>query len=138
MGYEPRVAFTAFSNFGQPVTERSDKIREAVATLDRRKVDFEYEGEMAPGVALDPDARKLYPFMRLTGPANVLVMPALHSAAIAASLLDEIGGATVVGPILVGLEHSIQIAHLGANVTELVNLASFAAYQALGQGTLRI
>ncbi len=138
LGYEPRVAFTASSNFGQPVTERSEKIREAVATLDRRKVDFEYEGEMSPSVALDPEARKLYPFMRLTGPANVLVMPALHSAAISTSLLDEIGGATVVGPILVGLEHSIQIAHLGANVSELVNLAAFAAYQALGQGTLRV
>jgi len=138
LGYEPRVAFTAFSNFGQPVTERSEKVREAVATLDRRKVDFEYEGEMSPAVALDPEARALYPFMRLTAPANILVMPALHSAAIAASLLDEIGGATVVGPVLVGLEQSIQIAHLGANVTELVNLAAFAAYQALGQGTLRV
>ncbi len=138
LGYEPRVAFTASSNFGQPVTERSDKIREAVATLDRRKVDFEYEGEMSPAVALSETARGIYPFMRLTAPANVLVMPALHSAAISTSLLNEIGGATVVGPVLVGLEQSIQIARLGARVTELVNLAAFAAYQALGQGTLRV
>jgi len=138
LSFDPRVAFTASSNFGLPVTERSDKIREAVATLDRRKADFEYEGEMTPGVALRENARSIYPFMRLNGPANVLVMPALHSAAISTSLLKEIGGATVVGPILVGFEHSIQIARLGASVTDLVNLASFAAYQALGQGTLRV
>jgi malate dehydrogenase (oxaloacetate-decarboxylating)(NADP+) len=138
LSIEPRVAFTASSNFGQPVTERSEKIREAVATLDRRKAPFEYEGEMSPGVALDPNSRALYPFNRLTAPANVLVMPALHSAAISTALLNEIGGATVVGPILVGLEQSIQIARLGASVTELVNLASFAVYQALGQGTLRV
>ncbi len=138
LGYEPRVAFVAFSSFGQPVTERSGKIRDAVATLDRRNVDFEYDGEMLPSVALNTDARALYPFMRLNAPANVLVMPALHSAAISASLLGEIGGATVVGPILVGLEHSIQIAPLGATVTELVNLAAFAAYEVQTQGSLGV
>ncbi len=138
MGYEPRVAFMAVSTFGQPVTERSDKIRGAVAHLDRREVDFEYDGEMLPSVALNPNAKSIYPFMRLTEPANVLVMPALHSAAISTSLMNEMGGATVVGPILVGLEHSIQIVQLGASVTDIVNMAAFAAYEVQGQGTLGV
>jgi len=138
MGYEPRVAFLAVSTFGQPVTERSDKIRGAVSLLDGRRVDFEYDGEMLPSIALNPEAKSLYPFMRLTEPANVLVMPALHSAAISASLLHEIGGATVLGPILVGLEHSIQIVPLGASVTDIVNMAAFAAYEVQGQGTLGV
>ncbi len=138
MGIEPRVAFMAVSNFGQPVTERSDKIRDAVAKLDQIGVDFEYDGEMLPSVALNPDRDGLYPFMRLSAPANVLVMPALHSAAISSSLMNEVGRATVLGPILVGLEHSIQICQLGASVTDIVNMAAFAAYEVPEQTRLAI
>ncbi len=138
LGVEPRVAFMAVSNFGQPVTERSDKIRDAVAKLDQLGVDFEYDGEMLPAIALNPDAKTLYPFLRLTEPANVLIMPALHSAAISASLMREAGRATVLGPILVGLEHSIQICQLGASVTDIVNMAAFAAYEVPDQGKLGV
>ena len=100
----PRVALLSHSTFGNPTMERSEKIRDAVSILDRREdIDFEYEGEMNPDVALNPDMHGLYPFSRLTEPANVLVMPALHSASIATSLLTSVGGATVIGPMLTGL-----------------------------------
>jgi len=130
-GVTPRVAFLSHSTFGNPMMERSEKIRDAVSILDRREdVNFEYEGEMNPDVALNPDARRLYPFSRLTDSANVLVMPALHSASIAASLLAMLGGATVIGPVLMGLSAPIQIAPLGANVSDIVNFATVAAFQA--------
>ncbi|MFP3942268.1 MAG: NADP-dependent malic enzyme, partial [Alphaproteobacteria bacterium] len=101
-GYEPRVALLSYSTFGHPQGERAEKVREAVRILDERKVDFEYDGEMAVDVALNPDAKRTYPFMRLTGPANVLVMPAIHSASIGTKLLQMMGGCTVLGPLLVG------------------------------------
>jgi malate dehydrogenase (oxaloacetate-decarboxylating)(NADP+) len=132
LGFEPRVAFLAYSNFGHPPGERSEKIREAVARLDARRVDFEYEGEMTAHVALDPAALNLYPFARLSGPANVLIMPAIHSARISTALLQELGGCTVIGPALVGLEHPVQIAPLGAGVNDIVNMAAIAAYAATG------
>ena len=91
-------------------------------------VDFEYEGEMPPELALNPEARANYPFMRLTGDANVLVMPAIHSAAISTRLVQSLGGATVIGPLLVGLEKSVQIVPLGASVNEIMTAATFAAY----------
>jgi malate dehydrogenase (oxaloacetate-decarboxylating)(NADP+) len=130
LGATPRVALLSHSTFGNPLMERSEKIRDAISILDRREdVDFEYEGEMNPDVALNPDARALYPFSRLTETANVLVMPALHSASIAANMLQMLGGATVIGPMLLGLSCPVQIAPLGATVSELVTFATLAAFQ---------
>lgn len=129
LGFTPRVAFLAFSTFGRPMGERSVKCREAVAILDRSEdVNFEYEGEMSADVALDEDAKSLYPFSRLTGPANVLVMPAIHSAAISTKLVETLGEATVIGPMIVGLSKSVQICSLGAPVSEIVTSATLAAY----------
>ncbi|MDO9245842.1 MAG: phosphate acyltransferase, partial [Phenylobacterium sp.] len=102
LGYTPRVAFMSYSTFGNPMGQRSEKVRDAVAMLDEMDVDFEYEGEMPPELALDPARRVNYPFMRLTGPANVLIMPAIHSAAISTQLVQAVGGATVIGPLLLG------------------------------------
>src|SRR5581483_2512523 len=100
LGFKPRVAFMSYSTFGNPMGERSEKVRDAVATLDEMGVDFEYEGEMPPELALDPAQRANYPFMRLTDSANVLIMPAIHSASISTKLVQALGGATVIGPIL--------------------------------------
>jgi malate dehydrogenase (oxaloacetate-decarboxylating)(NADP+) len=127
-GLEPRVAMLAYSTFGQPRGERSDVVRQAVHILDERQVDFEYDGDMAADVALNADLMKLYPFCRLTDTANVLVMPAFHAASISTKMLKELGGATVIGPLLVGLEHSVQICTLGAKDADIVNMAALAAY----------
>ena len=129
LGYTPRVAFMSYSTFGNPMGVRSEKVREAVAMLDEMDVDFEYEGEMPPRVALDPSRRANYPFMRLTGPANVLIMPAIHSAAISTQLVQTLSDATVIGPILLGLEKSVQIAPLSASVTRILQMATLAAYE---------
>lgn len=128
LGLEPRVAMLAYSTFGQPRGERSDQVREAVAILDQRGVTFEYDGDMAADVALSKDLMTLYPFCRLTGPANVLVMPAFHAASISTKMLKELGGATVIGPMLVGLGRSVQICQLGAKDADIVNVAALAAY----------
>jgi malate dehydrogenase (oxaloacetate-decarboxylating)(NADP+) len=129
LGFTPRVAFMSYSAFGNPMGERSEKVREAVAVLDARgDVGFEYEGEMPPELALDPERRADYPFMRLTGPANVLIMPAIHSASISTKLVQALGEATVVGPILLGLSKSVQIAPLSASVSKIFNMAMMAAY----------
>jgi malate dehydrogenase (oxaloacetate-decarboxylating)(NADP+) len=129
LGFTPRLAFMSYSAFGNPMGERSEKVREAVATLDARSdIDFEYEGEMPPELALDPEARANYPFMRLTAPANVLIMPAIHSASISTKLVQALGGATVVGPILVGLSKSVQICPLSASVSKILIMAQMAAY----------
>ena len=133
MGYEPRVAFLAYSTFGQPQGERSTRVREAVDILGSRNVDFEYDGEMAVDVALDKDARHLYPFCRLSGPANVLIMPAIHSASIGTKLLQTLGGCTVLGPFLVGLSKPVQIAPLGGNASDLTTMAAMAAFDACTQ-----
>ncbi|MGE0724698.1 MAG: NADP-dependent malic enzyme [Alphaproteobacteria bacterium] len=131
MGQEPRVALLSFSNFGSPDRARNQRLREAIAILDRRKVDFEYDGEMSADVALDHDLmRRLYPFCRLTGPANVLVMPALHSANIGSKLLQALGGGVVVGPLLMGLSAPAQIVETSATVSELLNMAVLAAHDA--------
>ncbi|CAN5362034.1 NADP-dependent malic enzyme [soil metagenome] len=129
LGRTPRVAFLSYSSFGNPPGERGEKVREAIRILDRRDVDFEYEGDMPPELALDAEARAAYPFMRLTGDANVLVMPAIHSAAISTRLVQALGGATVIGPLLVGLEKPVQIVNLGASVSEIITAATFAAYE---------
>jgi malate dehydrogenase (oxaloacetate-decarboxylating)(NADP+) len=123
------VAFASYSTFGQPPGERSSKIQDAVKLLDDMNAPFEYEGEMAVDVALDPDQRTLYPFSRLTEPANVLIMPGMHSASISAKLLGAAGGASVIGPLLLGLSRPVQICRLGASVSDIVNMAASAAYQ---------
>ncbi len=128
LGYEPRVAMLAYSTFGHPEGERAEKVREAVKILDRRRVDFEYDGEMGADIALNVDKMAAYPFCRLTGPANVLVMPAFHSASISTKMLQELGGSTVIGPLLVGLDKPVQIVPMGAKDSELVNMAAIAAY----------
>jgi malate dehydrogenase (oxaloacetate-decarboxylating)(NADP+) len=128
LGRTPRVAFLSYSTFGNPPGDRSEQVREAIRILDQIGVDFEYEGEMPAELALDPSARANYPFMRLTEDANVLVMPGIHSAAISARLVQALGGATVIGPLLVGLEKSVQIVSLGASVSEIITAATFAAY----------
>ncbi|HUC62166.1 MAG TPA: NADP-dependent malic enzyme [Alphaproteobacteria bacterium] len=131
LGHEPRVALCSFSSFGNTRHARAAEIREAVAELDRLEVDFEYDGEMAIDVALDPEVAKLYPFCRLKGPANVLVMPGLHAANIGAKLLQKLGGSTVIGPLLLGLDKPAQIAPLGSSLNELVNMAMLTAHDAL-------
>jgi len=129
LGYEPRVAFMSYSTFGNPMGLRSEKVREAVALLDQLDgVDFEYEGEMPPELALEPEARVNYPFMRLSGPANVLIMPAIHSAAISTQLIQSLGGATVIGPILLGLNRAVQICPLSASVSKILHMATVCAY----------
>jgi malate dehydrogenase (oxaloacetate-decarboxylating)(NADP+) len=128
LGYEPRVAMLAYSTFGHRSSERSERVQEAVNILDRRRVDFEYDGEMAADVALNPRIMEQYPFCRLSGPGNVLVMPAFHSASIATKMLQELGGAMVIGPLLVGLDKSVQIVSMGAKDSDIVNMATLAAY----------
>jgi malate dehydrogenase (oxaloacetate-decarboxylating)(NADP+) len=132
LGYEPRLALLAFSTFGHPPGERSARVIEAVKILDGKRVDFEYDGEMAADVALNPELASAYPFCRLSGPANVLVMPAFHSASISTKMLQELGGATVIGPLLVGLDRPVQIVQLGAKDNQLVNMAALAAYNVSG------
>ncbi len=135
MGHEPRVALLSFSNFGNPMREKAQRIREAIEVLDSRTVDFEYDGEMQANVALDFDLmRELYPFCRLTGPANVLIMPALHSANISAKLMQQLGGGTVIGPLLIGLSKPAQIVSMGATVNDTVTAAALAAYDAIRRG----
>jgi malate dehydrogenase (oxaloacetate-decarboxylating)(NADP+) len=118
----------AYSTFGEPKGERSERVREAVGILDEEGVDFEYDGEMAADIALNRDLQQLYPFCRLSDVANVLVMPAFHSASISTKMLKELGGATVIGPMLVGLTHSVQICSLGAKDSDILNMAALAAY----------
>jgi malate dehydrogenase (oxaloacetate-decarboxylating)(NADP+) len=130
LGYEPRVALLAFSNFGHPPGERSARVKEAVRLLDQRRVDFEYDGEMAADVALNKEAMALYPFCRLTDTANVLIMPAFHAASISTKMLMELGGATVIGPMLVGFDKSVQIVQLGGKDSDIVNMAALAAFNA--------
>ena len=127
LGLEPRVAFVSFSTFGYPVSERAEKMRIAPDVLLKRRVDFEFEGEMAVDVALNVNEMKKYPFSRLTGPANVLVVPARHSASISVKLMQEMGGATVIGPILTGIDKPIQICSTVSSVNDILNMAAIAA-----------
>ncbi|WP_343503094.1 NADP-dependent malic enzyme [Alloyangia pacifica] len=127
LGLEPRVAFVSFSTFGYPVSERASKMHRAPVILDQRGVDFEYEGEMTVDVALNRKAQENYPFQRLTGPANILVVPARHSASISVKLMQEMGGATVIGPILAGVDSSIQICSTTMTANDILNMAVLAA-----------
>ncbi len=128
LGFEPRVALLSFATFGHPPGERTLRVQEAVRILDKQRLDFEYDGEMAADIALNPELRAAYPFCRLKGAANVLVMPAFHAASISSKMLQELGGATVVGPLIVGLDRAVQIVPLGAKDSEIVNMAALAAF----------
>ncbi len=132
MGHEPRVALLSFSNFGQTPHPNTDPIREAVGILDTRRVDFEYDGEMSADVALDYQLMKrVYPFARLSGPANVLIMPGLHSANISAKLMNKMAGGQMIGPLLIGLEKPAQIVSMGSSVNDIVTAAALAAHDSL-------
>ncbi len=129
-GFNPRVAFLSHSTFGQPITSRTKHIRDAVEILKKRKVDFKFDGDMQPDVALDEEYSKLYPFSEIVGNANVLIMPGQHSAAISYKIMKTLGGAKVIGPLLIGLAQPIEIAPLRSSTSEILNLASVAAYSA--------
>jgi malate dehydrogenase (oxaloacetate-decarboxylating)(NADP+) len=134
LGHEPRVALLSYSNFGNPMKEKSKRIRDAVELLNARKdISFEYDGEMSADVALNAELMALYPFCRLSGPANVLVMPALHSAHISSNMLEELGVGTVIGPILVGLEKPVQIVSMNASVADIINLAAIGSLDAIDE-----
>jgi malate dehydrogenase (oxaloacetate-decarboxylating)(NADP+) len=138
MGHKPRVALLSYSTFGNPKREKSERIREAVRILDGMNVDFEYDGEMAASVALNKDIRSLYPFCRLSGPANVLVMPGLHSANISSQLLQELGDGVTIGPVLMGLSRPVQIAQMNASVSEILNLSAVAALDAIQEQEAKV
>ncbi|TNF11776.1 MAG: NADP-dependent malic enzyme, partial [Rhodobacteraceae bacterium] len=127
LGLEPRVAFCSFSTFGYPVSERATKMHVAPKVLDERGADFEYDGEMTVDVALNMEQMKNYPFCRLTGPANILVVPARHSASISVKLMQEMAGATVIGPILTGTSHAIQLCSTSSTVNDILNMAALAS-----------
>jgi malate dehydrogenase (oxaloacetate-decarboxylating)(NADP+) len=127
LGLEPRVAFVSFSTFGYPVSERATKMHIAPQVLDQRGVSFEYEGEMTVDVALNARAMEAYPFSRLSGPANILIVPARHSASISVKLMQELAGATVIGPILAGVDKSIQICSSVSTANDILNMAVLAA-----------
>jgi len=132
IGLVPRVAMLSYANFGNPTGPDCERVRQAVLLLDERRPDFEYDGEMSPDVALDARLmRELYPFCRLGDAANILVMPGLNSANITAKLLPHLGGGTVVGPLLMGLDRPVQIVNIGATVSDLVNLAALSAHDAI-------
>lgn len=130
LGHNPRAAFLSFSNFGNPPSDRTRHIQEAVSLLEERDVDFEFDGEMQADVALNRDLMAKYPFMRLSGPANLLIMPTLHSANISYKLLSELGGGRIIGPMLLGMSHSVQVARLTSTASDLVNMAALAASNA--------
>jgi malate dehydrogenase (oxaloacetate-decarboxylating)(NADP+) len=132
LGHEPRVGMLYASNFGNPERPGGQRVRDAVAILNQQSPDFEFEGELSPNVALDYDLMKrLYPFSRLTGAANVLVMPGINSAHVATRMLQSLGGGTMIGPLLIGLQHPVQIAQMGASVSDIVSLAALAAHDAI-------
>ena len=122
------MALLAFSTFGHPPGERSQRVQDAVKILDAQHVDFEYDGEIAADVALNRERMAAYPFCRLSDVANVLVMPAFHSASISTHMLQEMGGATLIGPMIVGLDRPVQIVPLGARDSDIVNMAALAAF----------
>ena len=128
LGYDPRVAMLSFANFGNPAIEGTERVHGAIEVLNSRNVDFEYDGEMTVDVALTPKLLAYYPFSRLSKPANILIMPGLHSANIASRLIDSVGAGKTIGPLLTGLKNSAQIVKVGASVSEIVTLALFAAY----------
>jgi len=129
-GFDPKIAFLSHSTFGQPLTSRTKHIREAVEILREKKVDFKFDGDMQPDVALNDEYKELYPFSEIVGNANVLIMPGQHSAAISYKIMKTLGGAKVIGPLLIGLGEAIEIAPLRSSTSDILNLASVAAYSA--------
>jgi malate dehydrogenase (oxaloacetate-decarboxylating)(NADP+) len=127
MGEKPRVAFLSSSNFGSRANNESIIVRNAVRILDSRNVDFEFDGEMTPEVALNPKLKELYSFMKLSDSANVLIMPDLTSASLATQLLEELARGVFIGPILTGLEHQVQIVQAGSGASEIYNFAAMAS-----------
>lgn len=138
MGHDPRVALLSFSTFGNPKREKSVRIIEAVKVLDNMKVDFEYDGEMSAGVALNKEMMSLYPFCRLSDTANVLIMPALHSAHIASNMLQELSDGVTIGPVLMGLERPAQIVQMGATLSEILNLCAITAMEAIEEKQTKV
>ncbi len=129
-GFDPKVAFVSHSTFGQPATSRTKHIRDAVEILQEKKVDFQFDGDMQPDVALNEEYKELYSFSGIVGNANILIMPGQHSAAISYKMMKELGGAKVIGPLLIGLGQPIEIAPLRSSTSDILNLASVAAYSA--------
>jgi malate dehydrogenase (oxaloacetate-decarboxylating)(NADP+) len=129
-GFDPKVAFVSHSTFGQPLTNRTKHIKKAVDILKEKNVDFDFDGDMQPDVALNSEYNELYPFSKIVGKANILIMPGQHSAAISYKLMKTIGDTKVIGPLLIGLGLPIEIAPLRTSTSELINLASIAAYSA--------
>jgi malate dehydrogenase (oxaloacetate-decarboxylating)(NADP+) len=127
-GFDPKIAFLSHSTFGQPITNRTKHIRDAVDILKKKNVDFKFDGDMQPDVALDERYKELYPFSEIVGNANVLIMPGQHSAAITYKTMKTLGGSKVIGPLLVGLGQAIEIAPLRSSTNDIINLASVAAY----------
>jgi len=138
MGHQPRVALLSFSTFGNPIREKSVRIRDAVKVLDGMNVDFEYDGEMSASVALNKEMMSLYPFCRLSGPANVLIMPALHSAHIASHMLQELSDGVTIGPVLMGLERPVQIMQMNATLSEILNLCAITAMEAIEEKQAKV
>ena len=130
-GFEPKIAFLSHSTFGIPKTQRTKHVRDAVEILENKSVDFKFDGEMQPDVALNKKYKELYPFSKIVGDANVLIMPAIHSAAISTKLMKTLGGAKIIGPFLVGLNSPIEIAPLRSSTNDILNLASVAAYSSI-------
>lgn len=133
MGIIPRVALLSFATFGNPMREKANRVRDAVSILDSMQLDFEYDGEMSVDVALNPNSRNLYKFCRLSGPANILVMPGLNSASISTQLLQELAGGVFIGPIINGFEYPVQIVQMGASATEILKIATFACMDAINK-----
>tara|TARA_B100000427_G_scaffold223587_1_gene187279 strand:+ start:2103 stop:4391 length:2289 start_codon:yes stop_codon:yes gene_type:complete len=129
-GFDPKVAFLSHSTFGQPITKRTKHIRDAVEILKNKKVNFKFDGDMQPDVALNEEYSELYPFSEIVGNANILIMPGQHSAAISYKMMKSLGGAKVIGPLLIGLGQPVEIAPLRSSTSDILNLASVAAYSA--------
>ena len=129
-GFVPKVAFVSHSTFGQPLTSRTKHIKKAVEILRNKNVDFEFDGDMQPDVALNEEYKELYPFSNIVGNANILIMPGQHSAAISYKMMKSLGETKVIGPLLIGLGQPIEIAPLRSSTSEIINLASVAAYSA--------
>jgi len=127
-GFDPKVAFLSHSTFGKPISKNTKHVRDAIELLKKEKVDFDFDGEMQPDVALNPVYQEIYPFSKIVGNANILIMPALHSAAISTKLMKVFGGGKLIGPLLIGLGSPIEVAPLRATTSEILNLASIAAY----------
>ena len=129
-GFDPKVAFVSHSTFGQPITNRTKHIKDAVNILKEKNVDFNFDGDMQPDVALNSEYKELYPFSEIVGNANILIMPGQHSAAISYKIMKTLGDTKVIGPLLIGLGQPIEIAPLRSSTSEILNLASVAAYSA--------